>query len=248
MRTRVAAARAPSPAHHADQHRLRNRAPIRATTGTAASAARRRSRCFSTRSPARRQSALRAAPLPAAGRRHDAGDRAAQPPLLVEDGGRWEFFWISMSGQEAVRIHRAIQATTGPVLRLRRRRSSISPYCCLRLIEGEGETPGAASAIAYEAATALYDDVFGSQARGRRTRVTCGHDRVVDHVLANLDKAADRRRPRRDRRLQPRAFLARSSRRARAYRRPSSCCRSGCAARRGFLPGMRSCRSRRSQS
>src|SRR5687768_12330219 len=24
----------------------------------------------------------------------------------LEDGGRWEFFWISMSGQEAVRIHR----------------------------------------------------------------------------------------------------------------------------------------------
>ena len=36
----------------------------------------------------------------------------------LEEGGRWEFFWISMSGQEAVRIHRIIQATTGPVLRL----------------------------------------------------------------------------------------------------------------------------------
>ena len=37
----------------------------------------------------------------------------------LEEGGRWEFFWISMSGQEAVRIHRVIQATAGPVLRLR---------------------------------------------------------------------------------------------------------------------------------
>ena len=91
----------------------------------------------------------------------------------LEEGGRWEFFWISMSGQEAVRIHRIIQATTGPVLAASSpRRSSTSPSCCLRLIEGEGETPGAASAIAYEAAMALYDEVFGSPGRARRKAKT----------------------------------------------------------------------------
>src|SRR5262245_49989359 len=81
----------------------------------------------------------------------------------LEEGGRWEFFWISMSGQEAVRIHRVIQATTGPVLRLRPDTIDHIAGCSLRLIEGEGETPGAASAIAYEAVGALYDAVFGSQ-------------------------------------------------------------------------------------
>jgi len=104
----------------------------------------------------------------------------------LPEGGRWEFFWISMSGQEAVRIHRAIQATTGPVLRLKRETVEHIADCCLRLIEGHGEMPGAASAIAYEAAGALYDDVFGSQ-----SAVPPADDaairRVVEHVLANLD-------------------------------------------------------------
>jgi len=104
----------------------------------------------------------------------------------VEDGGRWEFFWISMSGQEAVRIHRAIQSATGPVLKLRPETVEHLASCSLRLIEGEGETPGAASAIAYEAAAALYDDVFGGRL------ASPGDDsvvrRVVDYVLRNLDK------------------------------------------------------------
>ena len=39
----------------------------------------------------------------------------------VEDGGSWEFFWMSMSGQEAVRIHRTIQRRGRPVLRLQPR-------------------------------------------------------------------------------------------------------------------------------
>jgi AraC-like DNA-binding protein len=106
----------------------------------------------------------------------------------VEEGGRWEFFWISMSGQEAVRVHRTIQATVGPVLRLRPGTIEQIAGCCLRLIDGAGETPGAASAIAYEAVGALYDDVFGSQPEAGEI----GEDNVirgvVDYVLANLDK------------------------------------------------------------
>jgi AraC-like DNA-binding protein len=106
----------------------------------------------------------------------------------VEEGGRWEFFWISMSGQEAVRVHRSIQATTGPVLRLRAETLERIAECCLRLIEGKGETPGAASAIAYEAVGALYDDVFGSQSAAEAAEEGSAIRRVVEHVLANLDK------------------------------------------------------------
>lgn len=106
----------------------------------------------------------------------------------VEDGGQWEFFWISMSGQEAVRIHRTIQATTGPILKLRPETIEHIAHCCLRLIEGAGETAGAASAIAYEAATALYDDVFGSPALDSENDEDASIRRVVEHVLANLDK------------------------------------------------------------
>jgi AraC-like DNA-binding protein len=105
----------------------------------------------------------------------------------LEDGGRWEFFWISMSGQEAVRIHRVIQAETGPVLRLKSETIETIAECSLRLIKGEGEMPGAASAIAYRAVAALYDDVFGSPS----VQPVSDDDtvaRVVDYVLGNLEK------------------------------------------------------------
>ena len=107
---------------------------------------------------------------------------------FVEAGERWEFFWISMSGQEAVRIHRTIQAATGPVLRLRQDTIEHIADCSLRLIEGKGETPGAASAIAYEAVGALYDDVFGSQSASLLADEENMVRRVVDHIRANLDK------------------------------------------------------------
>ena len=106
----------------------------------------------------------------------------------VEDGGSWEFFWMSMSGQEAVRIHRTIQATTGPVLRLRPETIEHIADCSLRLIDGPVETAGAASAIAYEAATALYDDVFSSSASMSEDNEDASIRRVTDYVLDNLDK------------------------------------------------------------
>jgi AraC-like DNA-binding protein len=110
---------------------------------------------------------------------------------FVEAGERWEFFWISMSGQEAVRIHRTIQAATGPVLRLRADTIDHIADCSLRLIEGQGETPGAASAIAYEAVGALYDDVFGSQSATLVADEESVVRRVVEHVRTNLDKELD---------------------------------------------------------
>ena len=79
----------------------------------------------------------------------------------LEAGDQWEFFWISMHGREALRIHEMILNAKGPVIRLNTGTVDRLANCCLRLIEGEGETPGAASAIAYEAAMALFDDTFG---------------------------------------------------------------------------------------
>ena len=105
----------------------------------------------------------------------------------VEDGGRWEFFWISMNGDEALRIQKSIQAATGPVLRLKPQTIETLAGCALSLIDVKGETPGAASAIAYEATMALYDDVFGSSSALPATQTAMRP--VVDHILANLDKA-----------------------------------------------------------
>ncbi|MCF3641060.1 AraC family transcriptional regulator [Rhizobium sp. TRM95111] len=104
----------------------------------------------------------------------------------LEDGGRWEFFWISMNGEEALRIHRGILAMAGPVLKLKPETVEHLADCSLRLISGGGETPGRASAIAYEAAMVLYDDVFGSHpVLGQEYRAM---QHVISHIAQNLDK------------------------------------------------------------
>ncbi|WP_306910922.1 AraC family transcriptional regulator [Rhizobium mesoamericanum] len=103
----------------------------------------------------------------------------------LEDGDRWEFFWISMNGEEALRIHRSILAVTGPILKLQPKTIEHLADCSLRLITG-GETPGLASAIAYEAAMALYDDVFGSHPVFSEEYRTMQH--VIDYIMANLER------------------------------------------------------------
>jgi AraC-like DNA-binding protein len=103
----------------------------------------------------------------------------------VEPGGRWEFFWISMNGEEALRIHRAILGVTGPILKLQPHTIEHLADCSLRLISGGAETPGRASAIAYEAAMALYDDVFGSHPVLSQEYRTMQH--VIDHIVRNLE-------------------------------------------------------------
>jgi AraC-like DNA-binding protein len=102
----------------------------------------------------------------------------------LEKGERWEYFWISMNGEEVLRIHRLILATAGPVLKLQPATVDHLADCSLRLVRG-ATTPASASAVAYEAAMALYDDVFGSHgvAADRSVMQT-----VIDHINANLDK------------------------------------------------------------
>ena len=102
----------------------------------------------------------------------------------LEKGDRWEYFWISMNGEEALRIHKSILSVSGPVLRLQPATIDHLADCSLRLIKGAA-SPGAASAIAYEAAMALYDDVFGSHAFAEKQSAM---QPVIDHINANLDK------------------------------------------------------------
>ena len=106
----------------------------------------------------------------------------------VEDGGSWEFFWLSITGQEAVRIHRLILAAIGPVFRLKPETVEHLAGLSLRLVDGEGEAPGAASAIAYEAAMTLYDEVFRSPGGGLPEDGDSAMRPVLDYVRANLDK------------------------------------------------------------
>lgn len=102
----------------------------------------------------------------------------------LEKGDRWEYFWISMHGEETLRIHKMVLGLAGPILRLQPSTIDHLADCSLRLIKG-ATTPGAASAIAYEAAMALYDDVFGSPAFAADLSAM---QPVIDHIHANLEQ------------------------------------------------------------
>jgi AraC-like DNA-binding protein len=102
----------------------------------------------------------------------------------LEKNNRWEYFWISMNGEEALRIHRLILAAAGPVLRLQQATIDALAGCSLQLVR-DAETPAKASAIAYGAAMALYDDVFGSHAFAADQTVM---HRVIEHINTNLEK------------------------------------------------------------
>jgi AraC-like DNA-binding protein len=79
----------------------------------------------------------------------------------LDAGGEWEFFWLSMTGTEAVRIHGLIQRAGGPLVRLKRETVDLLAGLCLRLMAGAVNMPGAASALGYQALMALVDDVLG---------------------------------------------------------------------------------------
>ena len=83
----------------------------------------------------------------------------------VEEAGRWEFFWISMNGQEALRVHRNAIAAHGPILRLAPATIEHLAACCLKIVEADAPSPGAASLLAYEALMALHDGVAGAPAQ-----------------------------------------------------------------------------------
>ncbi|MGV3553595.1 helix-turn-helix domain-containing protein [Rhizobium sp.] len=104
----------------------------------------------------------------------------------LEPGGRWEFFWLSMNGEEALRIHRDIIEAAGPVVRLAADTVERLATSCLRLVDGEASTSGRASSIAYDAAMALHDDVFGAHPAPEELRGAMRP--VIAHIAANLGR------------------------------------------------------------
>lgn len=107
----------------------------------------------------------------------------------LEPGDSWEFFWISMHGRETLRIHEMILNARGPVIRLNNSTIDRLAGCCLKLVQGQGEMPGAASAIAYEAAMALFDDTFGPAEIFPASENSLA--RAVQYVAANLNRELD---------------------------------------------------------
>jgi AraC-like DNA-binding protein len=113
-----------------------------------------------------------------------------QHQYWIEDGERWEFFWLAMTGQEALRLHRAILAAAGPVFRLRPETIARLGAMSLDLRDGKAKGAGEASAIAYAATMALYDDLMGGES-GTRAARNRSIERVIAHVRRHLDEPLD---------------------------------------------------------
>ncbi|WP_233810001.1 AraC family transcriptional regulator [Paraburkholderia sp. HP33-1] len=109
----------------------------------------------------------------------------------VPDGGYWEFFWIAMTGQEALRLHNAIIAAVGPVFSLKPETIERLAQCTLDLGDSSLEAPGMASACAYAATMALYDDLLGPHEAARHDANHRLTERVVEHIRQNLESDLD---------------------------------------------------------
>src|SRR6185312_4327332 len=84
----------------------------------------------------------------------------------VPAGGTWRFFYLVLTGQEALRLIGEVIASAGPVLHLSPRALDRLAAALLALLSGEATTPGEASAVAYGATMALVDDLSVSMQPG----------------------------------------------------------------------------------
>ena len=107
----------------------------------------------------------------------------------IEDGDRWEFFWLAMTGQEALRLHRAILVAAGPVFRLRSETVERLAAISLDLRDGKATRPCEASTLAYEATMKLYDDVLGGDEGTQASRGQIR--RVISYVRNHLHGPLD---------------------------------------------------------
>ena len=101
-------------------------------------------------------------------------------------GGKWSFFYLVLTGQEAVRLVREVITAAGPVQRLSQAALDRLAASLLALLSGVLTTPGEASSAAYAAAMALVDDLAAIARPGDESR-PAWLQRVIGHIEAHLD-------------------------------------------------------------
>jgi AraC family transcriptional regulator len=79
----------------------------------------------------------------------------------LERGKSWEYFWIILTGREALRLAGAILAAKGPVLKPAEAAADRLAGACLELLSGVANASGAVSAAAYTCIATLYDEAMG---------------------------------------------------------------------------------------
>lgn len=105
---------------------------------------------------------------------------------FVPPRGSWRFFYLVLTGQEALRLCSEVIGTAGPVLRLSARALDRLADTVVALLGGKAGTPGEASSLAYDAAMALVDDVSGPGAAEGAAGLPSWLIRVMLHIEAHL--------------------------------------------------------------
>ena len=105
---------------------------------------------------------------------------------FVPPRASWRFFYLVLTGQEALRLANGVIATGGPVLRLSPRALDRLAETVMALLGGRATTPGEASALAYAAAMALVDDVSGPPAAEGAQALPDWFARVTTHIDGDL--------------------------------------------------------------
>jgi len=105
---------------------------------------------------------------------------------FVPAGGSWTFFYLVLTGQEALRLCNGVIGSAGPVLRLSVAGLDRLAETVVALLGGRATTPGEASSLAYAAAMALVDDVSGPTPAEGAEPLPDWFARVRAHIEANL--------------------------------------------------------------
>ncbi len=104
-------------------------------------------------------------------------------------GGDWTFFYLVLSGQEVMRLMGEVIAAAGPVLRLSPKALDRLAGCVVALLEGQADSPGEASALAYRAAMSLVDDLSSTASGDGEATHPDWLRRVTAEIEAHLDAA-----------------------------------------------------------
>jgi AraC-like DNA-binding protein len=106
---------------------------------------------------------------------------------FLPTGGEWTFFYLVLSGQEIMRLIGEVIAATGPVLHLSPKALDRLAASVLALLDGQADTPGEASALAYWAAMALVDDLSSTAPGEGEATHPDWLKRVTEEIEAHLD-------------------------------------------------------------
>jgi AraC family transcriptional regulator len=100
----------------------------------------------------------------------------------LDPGGHWEYFWMLISGREAMRLALEILAHAGPVLSLTDGEIDRLAKTTLDCLTAPSVSPGQAASLGYEALTTLHDAAFRTLSNPNET-----HPPAIDRVLTYVE-------------------------------------------------------------